>query len=283
MYPIIDTHVHIWDLSRADYPWLKNNTSILNKTYTLQELEEDRKQTNVTGGILVQAAGNKDDTALMFEAAEKTNWIKGVVVWLPLMEPDTTQKLLEEKYLKEKYFKGVRHQVHDEKDPEWLLQPAVIKSLQILAFHDVPYDVVGVLPAHIETTIKVAEMVPDLRMVFDHLNQPPILKKEKFGEWGGLMKTAAQHKNLYAKISGLATASGNFNGWTNDDLLPYIEFALKEFGTDRVFFGGDWPVLLLSASYSKMWKSYQQIASKLLNELEQKKVFYTNAEMFYGL
>jgi L-fuconolactonase len=50
-------------------------------------------------------------------------------------------------------------------------------------------------------------------MVFDHLNQPPISTNERFGKWGQLMSVAANHKNFYAKISGLGTASGNFSGW----------------------------------------------------------------------
>jgi L-fuconolactonase len=283
LQPIIDTHVHIWDLERSNYPWLKGDTSVLNRSYTLEELEAERKQTNVTAGILVQAAGNNEDTELILEAAKETNWIKGIVGWLPLMNPAVTRQLLEEKYHKEKYFKGVRHQVHDEKDPQWLLQPAVIESLQILAAHDIPYDIVGVLPMHIETAIKVAEQVPELRMVFDHLNQPPIANKEKFGQWGELMEAAAQHTKFYAKISGLGTASGNFSGWTNNDLHPYIAFALNHFGIERCFCGGDWPVSLLAGSYSKIWHSYDQILSGLLNEDEKRKVLYTNAVNFYGL
>jgi L-fuconolactonase len=283
LQPIIDTHVHIWDLSRAEYPWLKNDVSVLNRTYTLNELAAERQHTRVTAGVLVQAAGNTADTELMLEAAAENNWIKGIVGWLPLLDTVATKKLLEEKYLSEKYFKGVRHQVHDEKDPAWLLQPAVIKSLELLAHHDIPYDMVGVLPAHIETAIKVAELVPGLRIVFDHLNQPPFAEKEQFGQWGVLMKKAAQYPGMYAKISGLGTASGNFNGWNNRDLQPCIEFALQQFGTERCFCGGDWPVSLLAGGYSKAWQSYDQVLTELLSENEKQKVFYSNAKSFYKL
>ncbi len=104
------------------------------------------------------------------------------------MDVNATQRLLEERFLKEKYFKGVRHQVHDEKDPGWLLQPAVLESLDLLASYKIPYDVVGILPAHIKTVLLVAEKIPGLKMVFDHLNWPPLATKEKFGTWGELMK-----------------------------------------------------------------------------------------------
>src|SRR5678815_89064 len=209
-----DTHVHIWDLEKAEYPWLQGDTSILNRTWRIEEIEKDRKEAGITAGVVVQASGNLEDSELMLETAYKTDWIRGIVGWLPLMDTKATQQLLEEIFLKEKYFKGVRHQIHDEKDPRWLLQPSVIESLKLLASFDIPYDVVGILPSHIETVIEVAGKIPGLRMVFDHLNWPPIPTKEKFGKWGELMKIAAQHTNLYAKISGLGTASGNFKDRT---------------------------------------------------------------------
>jgi L-fuconolactonase len=68
------------------------------------------KEAGITAGVLVQASGNIEDTELMLETAYKTDWICGIVGWLPLMDTKATQQLLEERFLKEKYFKGVRHQ-----------------------------------------------------------------------------------------------------------------------------------------------------------------------------
>jgi L-fuconolactonase len=280
---IVDTHVHVWDLKRAAYPWLKDDISILNRTWHIEELEAERIKTGVTEGVLVQASGNIEDTDLMFETAANAGWISGVVAWLPLLDTSATQTLLEEKYLKEKYFKGVRHQIHDEPDPKWLLQPSVIESLKILAAYDIPYDVVGIKPVHIETVLVLAEKVPGLRMVFDHLNQPPIATKEKFGKWGELMKEAAQHKSLYAKISGLGTASGDLQAWNAQDVKPYIEFVVQNFGVDRCFFGGDWPVSLLAGGYAETWNKYEEAIGQLANDSEQEKIFYNNAKQFYSL
>ena len=280
---IIDTHVHVWDLEKADYPWLKNDVSILNRTWRIAEIENERKQAGITAGVLVQASGNLEDTDLMLETAHKTDWICGVVAWLPLMDPTVTQRLLDEKLLKEKYFKGIRHQIHDEKDTRWLLQPAVIESLKIISSYGIPYDVVAIKPEHIETVLKLAEKIPGLRMVFDHLSWPPISTKERFGRWGELMEEAAHHKSLYAKISGLGTASPNFENRTADDIKPYVEFALQHFGTDRCFCGGDWPVSMLVNNYIQSWQITKDIVNSLLNEPERSKVFFSNANEFYNL
>ncbi|MEP4534571.1 MAG: amidohydrolase family protein [Cyclobacteriaceae bacterium] len=278
---IIDTHIHIWDLENIKYGWLEGDTSILNQTYYLDQLEEPHKEAGITGGVLVQAENHFEDTDWMLLNAERTDWIQGVVGWMPLMNPQQTSDALDQ-YLKNPYFKGVRHLIHDEKDPKWLLQPQVLESLKILADHNVPYDVVGVLTDHIETALAVAEKVPNLKMVFDHLNQPPIPTKG-FGKWGELMTVAAENPNFHQKISGQGTASGNFTGWTTDDLKPYFEFVLEKFGPDRCFCGGDWPVSLLAGDYVKTWKAYQSLLSYLLPEADLVKVYSESATNFYNL
>src|ERR1044071_8391549 len=97
---IIDAHVHIWDLKKAEYPWLHGDLSILNQNWSIEQISDERKEAGVTEGVLVQASSNKEDTDLMLETAYATNWITGVVAWLPLMDPKVTQRQLEDLYLK---------------------------------------------------------------------------------------------------------------------------------------------------------------------------------------
>jgi L-fuconolactonase len=199
-----------------------------------------------------------------------------------LFDHDATGKALEV-YLANPWFKGVRHLIHNEPDETWLLQAPVLESLSILAKHNVPYDLVGIKTAHIETALKVAEKVPGLRMVFDHLNQPPVSAGIALGNWGELMREAAGNANMYAKISGLGTASGNFTGWTARDLEPSIEFILNHFTVDRCFCGGDWPVSLLAGSYSKTWLAYRGLLDVLADQTANEKILCLNAERFYNL
>jgi L-fuconolactonase len=279
---IVDTHIHVWDLSRASYPWLEGDKTILNRSYHLTELEEEKKKAGVTEGVLVQAGGNLQDSKLMFEAAEKTEWIKGVVAWLPLMQPEKTESLLKNDFLKRKLFKGVRHQVHDEKDPRWLLQPTVVESLSLVEGYNIPYDIVGIVPAHIKTALDLAHKIPGLRMVFDHMNQPPIAERKRFGEWGELMKEASKHKNFFVKISGLGTTTKK-QDWNEEDIKPYVDFALNNFGVDRCFCGGDWPVSLLAGTYSRTWQIYTSVLNQLISGQEKEKILSTNAREFYAL
>lgn len=279
---IIDTHLHVWNFEKAEYSWLEGDTSVLNRTYHLEEVEEAQKQAGITEVVLVQSANNFEDTDWMLEVAEKKEAVTGVVGWLPLLDPAKTEKALSEKYSRHRYFKGIRHLIHDEADPQWLLQAPVIESLKILAAHGLPFDVVGVLPQHIETVLVVSEKVPGLRMVFDHLAQPPIASGERFGRWGSLLQEAAANPSFYAKISGLGTTAKK-ETWGSNDVKPYVAFALEHFGEDRCFCGGDWPVSLLAGSYVKTWSVYKDVIDSLLDTAQQDKVYAANATKFYRL
>ncbi|HUS01120.1 MAG TPA: amidohydrolase family protein [Chitinophagaceae bacterium] len=280
--PITDTHIHCWNFDHAWYEWLKTDTSILKRTYNIDEIESERKEVGITQGILVQSANNFEDTDWMLEVAEKNDWITGVVGWLPLKELGLSENVLNEKYSLNKYFKGVRHLIHDEPDDKWLLQAEVIDSLKVLAAKDITYDVVGILPSHITTALEVANKIPGLKMVFDHLNQPPIFAKEKFGVWGELMREAAKHKNFYVKISGLGTTTKK-RDWSSEDIKPYIKFVMQEFGEDRCMCGGDWPVSLLAGGYTKTWSIYKEVIDAMVSGEAREKVYHKNAVQFYNL
>jgi len=283
-HTIIDTHVHIWDLEHIRYPWLDGDTTILNRSYEVTELEPSRKEAGITYGVFVQAEDSFADADYMLAMCESNSWMIGAVCWLPLLDPGAMEKVLSEKYLKNKYFKGVRHLIHFDANPKWMLQDHVLESLAILVKYNIPYDLVGILNEHLETALKVAEKVPGLRMVIDHLNQPPISTNERFGRWGELMREAAKNEYFYAKVSGLGTVTKKKQGeWGEDDLKPYVEFALEHFGEDRCFCGGDWPVSLLADSYVNTWKRYVSLLERILSPDAQDKVLYRNAKLFYNL
>ena len=173
--------------------------------------------------------------------------------------------------------------IHNETNDHWLLQDKVIESLKILAHHHITYDIVGVKEAHLKAAITIAEKIPTLNLVLDHLNNPPIPHQSDMDTWRTNIKEAAQHKNIYAKISGLAMATGQFETWTSADIQASIEYAIEQFGADRCFCGGDWPVSLLAGGYLKTFNAYRAVIENCLPGTDQEKVFNKNAALFYKL
>jgi L-fuconolactonase len=137
--------------------------------------------------------------------------------------------------------------------------------------------------AHLKAAITIAEKIPSLNLVLDHLNNPPIPHQSQMDIWRTNIKLAAQHKNIHAKISGLALATGKFETWTSADIQASIEYALEQFGTDRCFCGGDWPVSLLAGGFVKSINAYREVIENCLPVIDQEKVYFKNATLFYQL
>jgi L-fuconolactonase len=139
---------------------------------------------------------------------------------------------------------------------------------------------VAVYPNHLEHVPTVAERVPNLRMVIDHLAKPPIRSGE-MGEWRGQMKQAAASPQVYAKVSGLNTAA-DWTSWSHRDLIPYVDAAVELFGPERLMFGSDWPVATLAGTYRQVWNETMMVV-KRYGGRAQDFIFGETACRFYGL
>jgi L-fuconolactonase len=271
----VDTHQHAWNLAQVDYPWLKPEYKAFYGNFTPDLLEPQIKTAGVDYTVMVQAANSYEDTASMLLHADYNHWIVGIVGWVNLLDPEETGKRLEI-YQRGPYFKGVRHLIHDEPDPNWVIQDVVIESLRLLAQHSVPFDVVAVYPNHLKHIPTLVEKIPDLRLVIDHLAKPPIGRDDK--GWFDQMRVAAQAPQVFAKFSGLFDNPA----WTIRDVQPYTDFALEQFGANRIMFGSDWPVALMGGTYASVWANTQQLIAAC-SEAEKDAILGGTAITFYDL
>jgi L-fuconolactonase len=245
----VDTHQHFWNLSEVDYPWLIPAYGPIYATFEPKDLEPQVKTAGIDKTVLVQSANSYADTASMLVHADYHDWIGAVVGWVDLLNPEQTEADLQ-RYMKHPKFRGMRHLIHEEKDPDWVIQPVVIESLKVLASHNMIFEVVAVFPNHLKHVPTLSEKVPNLKMAIDHLAKPPI-KDRVMSPWSDQMRAAAQNPNVYAKVSGLNTAAAP--DWSAKDLQPYIDFAIECFSPNRLMFGSDWPVCILAGDYSQVW------------------------------
>lgn len=277
---IIDTHLHSWNLDRVAYPWLVPAFGPIARTFEPPELAPQLAPAGVAYTVLVQSDNSYADTEYMFEMAAAYPWIIGVAGWVPLLYPDVAGRAIE-RFQRNPLFRGMRHLIHNEADPKWLLQDRVIEGLKLLAGAGLTFDVVATLPEHMACIPVLSEKVPNLKMVIDHLGQPPI-PSGRLGRWGDDLKAAAENPNVYGKISGLGTTSGNWDGWMAADIQPYVEYAIETLGPDRCMAGGDWPVSVLAGGYVKAWIAYRSILAGYPADV-QTKVLSGTAIRFYGL
>ncbi|MBO9608622.1 MAG: amidohydrolase family protein [Paenibacillaceae bacterium] len=275
----VDAHQHFWDFKRIAYKWPDASVPSLFRDIVAEELEPLVRAAGIDKTVIVQADHSTAETDYMLEVAANHDWIAGVVGWVPLDRPDEAARLLEA-YAGNPYFKGMRHLIHNEEDPDWIVRPEAIEGLKRLADAGLPFDVVSVLPRHLEHVPTLAEKVPHLRMVIDHLSKPPILEK-RWQPWADLLARAAQYPNVYAKLSGLNTAADPA-GWSWRDLKPYVDYAREQFGADRLMFGSDWPVANLAGDYAQVWEATLLCVADY-SEAERQAILGGTAARFYNL
>jgi L-fuconolactonase len=246
----VDTHQHFWNLETGEYPWLKPESGPLFRTYEPEELEPQLRAAGIDTTVLVQAADSYEDTEAMLRQAERYPWIGAVIGWVPLLRPTEAAAALD-RYMGHAKFRGIRHLIHDESDPDWVMRDQVLQGLQAVADRKLIFEVVAVFPNHLKHVPALAERFPDLTLVIDHLAKPPI-KEGAMEPWATQLAEAARYPNVHAKISGLNTAADP-DHWSAADLKPYIDQAIRVFGVDRLMFGSDWPVCLLAGDYARVW------------------------------
>ena len=113
------------------------------------------------------------------------------------MIPSEADRKLDE-YTQNAYFKGMRHLIHEEGNPDWVTQKQVIEGLQLLADRGLTFDVVAVFPNQLMHVPALAEKVPGLKMVIDHLAKPPLEEADR-AVWREQMAAAAESPNVFAK------------------------------------------------------------------------------------
>lgn len=279
-FPIIDAHQHVWDPQRAAYDWLGPHLAPVDRAFALDELLPELRACGVDATVQVQSADNHDDTALMVESAARHQEVVAIVGFAPLHDPAGTAATIEA-WRGNDLIVGVRNLIHEQPDPDWLLRPEVDESLGLLEDAGLTFDVVSVLPRHLEHVPGIAGRHPRLRIVIDHLSKPPV-GLDSAEPWASLIAAAAEHPLVHAKVSGLYAAAGDPGGWSTDLVRPHVEFALERFGAQRLMFGGDWPISLLAGGYTRVWRGLAPIIDAL-SPVEREWLLGRTAAEFYGI
>jgi L-fuconolactonase len=273
---MIDAHVHFWKYNKIKDAWITDEMRMLQRDFLPQDLHPQLVNNNIDGVIVIQADQSENETEFLLELANTTPEIKGIVGWVDLQSANVEKRLLY--YSKFNCVKGFRHIVQSE--PDGFLQNKKflngVKSLELFGF---TYDIL-IYENQLKDAIEFVRKFPNQKFIIDHCAKPSI-KDKRINEWKNLMKEIAANENVYCKLSGLITEAA-WNQWNEKDLYIYLDVVFQSFGTDRLLFGSDWPVMLLSGTYCK-WKNLLENYMTDFSSKEKQKVFGENALEFYNL
>ena len=284
----VDTHVHFYDMQHPElfyghwqpgvpHPVLGEQIQRLaERSYFAEDYVAETRNANVAKAVHVQAAiGSKDpvkETEWLQEAADRTGFPHGIVAHADLRSSDVERVL--ERHRKYANMRGVR----DFSYGDYLVESDFHRGFALLE----KYDLVSSMAARWQDMEKlrgVAAKFPNIAIVVDHTGSPEERSAEYFERWKRGIALVAEADNILCKISGLGMGDNN---WTVASIRPYVLQCIEAFGTDRCFFGSNWPVDWLWSSYDTLVDAYTEIIADFSHD-DQVAIFSKNAEKLYKI
>jgi predicted TIM-barrel fold metal-dependent hydrolase len=286
MLPVIDTHQHLWDLTKLRLGWLTSKDNPLGQSFTPKEYAEATQGLNVVKSVYMEVdvvpeqQQQEADYVVALCESGKTPMVAAVISGRP--NSDGFAKYITP-YKGSKYVKGIRQVLHVESTPAgYCLDPKFVKGIQLLGELGLSFDLC-VRPAELPDMAKLVDQCPGTQFILDHCGNPRgDFTKDQWEKWRKDMAAMGTRKNVVCKVSGFIANGYQKGKWKTEDLAPAVNGTIEAFGVDRVMFGGDWPVCTLAATY-KEWLTVlkELIASR--PEADQKKILHDNAAKTYGI
>jgi len=274
----IDTHLHLWDLSRLPYSWCAGLPA-LNRSFWLEDYLTPAKASGITQAVFME--GNVDEPHGLAEAqaiqslAAQNPLIAGIVAGARPERADFAQQL--EALLQLPKLRGIRRGLHVV--PDAISQaPLFAQNIRSLAAHRLTFDLC-VLARQLPLAISLARRCAETQFVLDHCGVPDVRGKA-FDPWRCHMAELAALPNVACKLSGIVAYASET--WSVDDLRPWWEHVLACFGWDRVIWGGDWPVCTVAATLPQWAAATAELVRDARSE-QKARLYSENAERIYRL
>ena len=279
-FGVVDTHVHLWDIAKFQYPWLAD-IPLLNRSYLPADYIEAHGQVPVDKMVFLEcdAAPGQEVAEARWVASliEEEPRLAGIVPSAPLENGEAAADVLDE-LAQIPQVKGVRRLIQSQ-PIGFCVQPRFIGGVRLLERYDFSFDIC-ITHLQLANATEMVRRCPNVRFILDHIGKPDI-RGRLLEPWKTELRELSRMPNVHCKVSGMVTEADQ-EGWTREDLKPYIDHVVESFGPDRVVFGGDWPVVLLGARYTE-WVEALEWAVSGATQTELKKLFRDNAISFYRL
>ena len=281
-FPLVDTHVHLYDPSAIGYPWMAD-VPLLNSPHGPEEYSAAIGGVAIDKLVFIEVdAGPGQHLAEVrwVEALAKTDRrIQAIVASIPLEKGKAAEADIVA-FAGMPLARGVRRLIQGHIDePGWCLRPDFVEGVTLVGKHGLAFEICIKHP-QMKDAIELVRRCPEMRFVLDHIGKPGI--KDGLTEpWRTDMRELARLPNIACKVSGVVTEADH-RAWTYDRIAPSIAHAIDCFGFDRVMFGGDWPVMELATRYPDWVAIVDRIVAGA-SQGEKRKLYRENAIRHYRL
>jgi predicted TIM-barrel fold metal-dependent hydrolase len=290
--PFIDAHVHLWDLGRIRYPWLRppfddsgpnGSVEAIATDYLLEDYRREAADWNVIGMVHVDAGADAD------EALAETDWLQamadaegmpnGIVAYAPLQCPNVLTKLFD--HARRRNVRGIRQIVNWHRDPNRTYSS---RDLTIDEAWQAGFAGLKKYGFSFDLQAYPGQFPALARLFAEHQQTPVIINHAGMGvdgeaDWRAGMQLLATLPNVSVKISGLGFV------WRTLDAALVRARVLQTidlFGPGRCMFASDFPTDRLFGSFEKTLGNYEAAVSDF-TEAERRALFAGNANRIYRL
>ena len=281
-FPLIDTHVHVYDPSAISFPWMADVPQ-------LDSPHGSAEYTAAIGPVAVDKLVFVEVDAGPGEHLAEARWVEtlarsdsriaGIVASMPLEDGAATEADIAA-FAKMPLARGVRRLIQGHaSEPDWCLRPAFVEGVKAVGRHGLHFEICIYHP-QMKDAAELVRRCPEVSFVLDHIGKPGI--RDGLAEpWGREIRDLAALPNVVCKLSGVITEADH-RSWTYDQIGPYMSHVIDTFGFDRLVFGGDWPVLELAATYPEWVAAVDRVtAGVAVGDL--RKLYRDNAIRVYRL
>lgn len=286
-FPIIDTHLHIWDFDRLSYSAFKGHP-LFGRSYQIEDYQRDCGDLQIEAMVFLECYadftpdGGQYIAEIEFveDSAKRDPRIKGIVPMAPLEWGARVEPMLEEMQRSHPTVKGIRRIVEFDDDPRALtLSDSFIEGVNLLHKFGYHFEI-NVNHTQMDIVREFVKRIPDVPMILDHCGKPGIAEGA-IDQYRDDVADLCQHPNLWIKLSDLPVEADHQN-WTEDDLRPFIDATIEAFGFDRTIYAGDYPICL-QATTMQRWVDVLDRALSGASDEELRKLYRDNANTFYRL
>ena len=288
-FPIIDTHLHIWDQTRLKYSAF-DGSPLFGRPYHVEDYQRDCGSLDVEAMVFLECyadfwegGGQYIEEIEFVESEQKRDQrIKAIIPMAPVEWGKRVEPMLTQMRDKHPSVRGIRRIMEFDKDPRALtLSPDFTTGVNLLEKFGWSFDI---NPNYTQMDI-IREWVPKISsavpLILDHCGKPGI-KQGALAQFRDDLRDLARYPNMWVKLSDLPPYAGP--NWTCEQLFPYIAATIDIFGPERTIYAGDYPILLQSTTLPEWVDVLDEAFAKLgLSEAETRMIYRDNAIRFYRL
>jgi len=237
--PVIDTHMHVWSLDSARYPFSPPEPGYRKpqEDGSVELYLDEMKSHGVDRAVLVQERSSGWNNRYIADCVKR---FPRLFVGHGLIDPhDPNNAAVLEREVRRNGLSGMRlspiyHPPDRFPSDQWLNAPASYPLWKKAGELGVVFNVF-LAPAQMPQLEDMVRRYPKVKVVVDHLGRPDILPRAPWVENDHLLKLA-KHPNVWVKFTELYSASKT-RQYPYLDVQPFGRMVYEAFGPRRLLFG----------------------------------------------